>query len=230
MDSIQEARSIIDEILLRQEFQPRQNNNLDFLKKIIEFISDIISDVLDFINELLKKFFGWINISPGGNINPGVLSAGITVLRVILLLSFIALVIFIYVKLIKNKGWNKKLKAVTEEEIEEFIKNEDLPYSLAEKYKSEGNYRQSLRYLYISLLIKLNKREIIQIYKSKTNRQYLREVKKSCPKISGDFGKFTDAFAHHWYGFREIESGQLEGWFSKYHDMLERGVKSDEEK
>ena len=122
MDSIQEARSIIDEILLRQEFQPRQNNNLDFLKKIIEFISDIISDVLDFINELLKKIFGWINISPGGNINPGVLSAGITVLRVILLLSFIALVIFIYVKLIKNKGWNKKLKAVTEEEIEEFIK------------------------------------------------------------------------------------------------------------
>jgi hypothetical protein len=134
------------------------------------------------------------------------------------------------IKILKSKGWNKKIKSITEEEIDSFVKDTDLPYTLAEQYKKEGDFRLSLRYLYISLLIQLNKKEIIKIDKSKTNRQYLREVKENQSDIHEVFGEFTDIFAYHWYGYRTTTPEILDIWFDKYKLILERGADTNGKK
>ncbi|MBU7006827.1 DUF4129 domain-containing protein [Phosphitispora fastidiosa] len=69
----------------------------------------------------------------------------------------------------------------------------------ASRYADAGDYREAVRYLYLSLLMFLDGQQLIQFRMSKTNLDYLGELRKS----SADSDRFTGAanfFERKWYG------------------------------
>ncbi len=69
--------------------------------------------------------------------------------------------------------------------------------SMARSLMAQGNYGQAIIYLYAHQLVSLDERHLIRLSKGKTNRQYLRELRKQAPVASlveGTITLFEDAF------------------------------------
>lgn len=74
----------------------------------------------------------------------------------------------------------------------------------AENLAHGGNLRGAIRKGYIALLCDLNDRKIIGLARHKTNRDYLRDVKKET-NLYENMNDLTDNFERHWYGFNPVE-------------------------
>ena len=97
----------------------------------------------------------------------------------------IALVGFLIYKLapllmkkIRNRDKNKKKeRIILGEKLSADETSENL-FSEAENLAREGNLRAAIRKGYIALLFELSERKIVGLAKHKTNRDYLRDVRK----------------------------------------------------
>ena len=72
--------------------------------------------------------------------------------------------------------------------------------SEAEKLALSGNIRAAIRKGYIALLCDLSDRKILGLAQHKTNRDYLRDVRKRDEKIFEPVKFLTGSFETHWYG------------------------------
>ena len=73
---------------------------------------------------------------------------------------------------------------------------------LAREYFAKGDYTQALRALYLSLLVVLHRRRLISYDTSKTNWEYVWELKPSREEHK-PFEALTFAFDYKWYGREE---------------------------
>lgn len=70
----------------------------------------------------------------------------------------------------------------------------------AENLARSGNLRAAIRKGYIALLCELSDRKIIGLAQHKTNRDYLRDVRKR-DELYRNMHGLTSSFERHWYGF-----------------------------
>jgi len=68
-----------------------------------------------------------------------------------------------------------------------------------------GEYREAIRYLYLSLLLFLDKKMLIRYRLSKTNREYLQEFQKNEKEIES-FYRLVSFFEGKWYGMEPCSS------------------------
>ena len=73
----------------------------------------------------------------------------------------------------------------------------------AQAKASGGDYREAVRYLYLSTLLNLDERDQLKFDRSKTNREYLRQV--SGTAFAATLGSVIDVFDRVWYGFQPID-------------------------
>jgi len=66
-----------------------------------------------------------------------------------------------------------------------------------------GEYRQAIRYLYLSLLLNLNRAGLLAYDVAKTNGEYLGEVRVSMSDKAERFTSLTQFFERKWYGMEE---------------------------
>jgi hypothetical protein len=93
----------------------------------------------------------------------------------------------------------------------------------AERLAREGNLRAAIRKGYIALLCELSDRKIIGLANHKTNRDYLRDVRKR-PELYQNLNALTNNFESVWYGFGRAETEDWEKFREKYNETT--GIKN----
>lgn len=207
------VREKIARILSTREFAKggKDSSLTDYLANWIKSIIEWIKDKLEGIRLPDMN----VNIMPQTSLSPGAaISLKITAAAIIAALIF--LILFFILRRLRS---SKKVKQEEDALLIYSLKDPDLVLETALSFSKKGDFRQGLRYLYISLILKFNERNIIHIDKSKTNRQYLQEIKNSSFGRYNDMAGFTRAFNDHWYGFKSIDAGVFELWYLKYIEL-----------
>ncbi len=78
----------------------------------------------------------------------------------------------------------------------------------AEVLAAAGNYREALRYLFLSTMLQLQAHGLIELRPGLTNREYLQAllVSGSVPEpVAGHLSAIVDTFDSVWYGHRPID-------------------------
>ena len=95
-------------------------------------------------------------------------------------------------------------------------------FSEAERMAQAGDLRGAIRKGYIALLCELSDRKIIGLSKNKTNRDYLRDVRKR-RELYQNMNGLTNNFERHWYGFQDA----TENDWNEFKDDYYKAVKSN---
>jgi hypothetical protein len=116
-----------------------------------------------------------------------------------------------------------------------FARNHDVPMETQSRIDDEavkmqayefaraGDYRQAIRYLYLSLLLYLDKAGLLTYDMSKTDAEYVSEAHRSMGDEAPRFKSLTLFFERKWYGMEESSPGD----FRQCEEMFVRLTGSD---
>lgn len=82
-------------------------------------------------------------------------------------------------------------------------------YDEAKRAYESGNYREAMIYLFSYMLLQMDRQHWIRLSKSKTNRQYLREVSRH-RQLAGIFRASLLSFEDVFFGNRDLERSRFE--------------------
>lgn len=180
----QEDRERLETILNKEEFTVYHEPRANLLREWFETV--------------LERIFG---LFPEWNISP----AGTQFLSYMIIGVFlVVLLIFLYwfaKQIVRQKAHQYEL-GLTEDELslsyEEYI-------SKAEQCSVDHQYREGTRYMFLALLLYLNKREIIDVQAWKTNWDYLQEINDHANhNWESRFQQSSLLFERVWYGKEAI--------------------------
>jgi hypothetical protein len=175
---------------------------------------------------LQKKIRDWFNekfprpdIPEGASKGFQSLSFGLQMLLYAVVLGFIAFLIYRFAPFFAEKFRRREKEEKGERVIlgEKLSADEDAQtlFDEAEALAREGNLRGAIRKGYIALLCELSDRKIIGLAQHKTNRDYLRDVRKKRPLYENMNG-LTVSFERHWYGFETADEGDWQEFKQTY--------------
>ena len=76
----------------------------------------------------------------------------------------------------------------------------------AQRKANQGKYRQALRDMYLSLLLEMDRLTLIRYKKTKTNRDYLLEIRQTDASKEAYFKAMITLFEYKWYGLENCNS------------------------
>lgn len=170
------------------------------------------------LEELIKRFLESINIF-GFNKN---IEGGVTFFEVLVVLA--GLIIVIYLIRMTIPFWNLLTGDVMDVKASETFYLQPTPTNLlieAEKKALQGNFRLALRDLYLSLLLEMDKRQLIKYGSAKTNSEYLREIHGKGAKLEGIFSSLVKLFEYKWYGLENCDWEDFQKGRVLYSTLLE---------
>lgn len=213
--SEREIEEKIHRILSSREFTKSGKQN-----GLLKSLADIIKGIIEWIKEKIYGLKLPDKMLPGGfdKMSPGKALA----LKISGIFIITAVVIAILYLVFRNLRWSRRIKEKEDSVLLSTLKDSQMVKNKAIEYYNAGDYKQALRLLYISLILELNKLNIIYIDKSKTNKQYLKEVLQSGFVKYEEFSKFTNAFNNHWYGNKVLNREDFELWYEKYIFILNK--------
>ena len=212
MKSILNALPIRFEDSLRRVLeQPRYSRltgrSFDLRRQINEWLVDLIESIL---NRL-----GFIDLE-NRDYNLDIIAAVFSVtaaLTVVVTAVFIARFF-----LLRKKAGNYDLSDIFEEFKDSPMSAERL---LMLSQMHEGTSRRlAVRYKYIAVILSLNENNIITIKPSMTNKQIIRDIKKSAPGLASDFGILAECFHYSWFGKKDVEDGD----YGIFNELVKRLV------
>lgn len=86
----------------------------------------------------------------------------------------------------------------------------------AQNLSGEGDYRTAVRYLYLSTLLELESRNLLSYDRSRTNREYLRDIADK-PELATLLKDVVGVFDAVWYGYEPLS----ESAYSAYQQRVE---------
>ena len=207
----EEASAKLKEILNRQEFTTKQDagNALDRL----------VRQILRWLSNLMPKRR---EMSPG---SANILSFIAQVFVLILALAVIIYVLWkVIPRVLRGRVRLKKPKAEPRIVLGEKLAPDESAGDLlaeAEALARRGDLRAAIRKGYIALLVELGDRKIVSLAQYKTNRDYLRAVRKTEPLYSS-MKSLTESFERHWYGLVGATENDWTNFRAAYHRALAR--------
>jgi hypothetical protein len=136
-----------------------------------------------------------------------------------LVLGGIAFLIYRFAPFLFERFQNREKKQKRERVIlgERLAENETAQnlFDEAEKLAREGNLRGAIRKGYIALLCDLSDRKIIGLSRHKTNRDYLKAVRRKS-ELYENMNGLTLNFERHWYGFEAANQADWEEFKTGY--------------
>lgn len=135
-----------------------------------------------------------------------------------------ALVLVIGYFVLKHVSWKRalkrKAKAVLEDDEPERTLDEWL--ALADGHLAEGRYREAVRAMYLSCLLKFDEAGIARFIRGETNWEHLARISSSVKKPeSVDFRPPTQAFDRIWYGYHIRGREDVEQFRVWYQQIVE---------
>ena len=80
----------------------------------------------------------------------------------------------------------------------------------AHEYSQQGEYSQAIRYLYLSLLLYLDRAGSLIYDPGKTNGEYIGEIRGNTENKAEHFAFLTSFFERKWYGMEESSAGDFQ--------------------
>jgi hypothetical protein len=189
----------LQEIFARPEFQWEESQPLvipNWLDRILNWLDQLSNRV---VNALL----------PYGRI-PLIITA---VLLFLLSLFFI------------SRSLSRSLVQEAQLEVEG-NENDDLmtskgAFKRAENLSMQGDYRNAIRYLYLSSLLVLDEQGVMRYDRSRTNREYLRSV-SSRPELAKPLRDVIEVFDRTWYGFEDVDENTYKSYVEHVEELREK--------
>ncbi|HEX6033595.1 MAG TPA: DUF4129 domain-containing protein, partial [Anaerolineales bacterium] len=91
----------------------------------------------------------------------------------------------------------------------------------AETLSMQGDYRNAIRYLYLSSLLVLDEQGLLRYDRSRTNREYLRSV-SSKPELAKPLHDVIDVFDRVWYGFEKVDEQTYQSYVRHVDELREK--------
>ncbi|MDQ2746349.1 MAG: hypothetical protein M3T96_03710 [Acidobacteriota bacterium] len=203
-----EDKRKLAEILRREEYQKPAEKQESLIEKIERKIV-----------ELLARFFPRPNITPSVADGFSSFSFVLQILLYALILGIIAFVVYRFAPFFAKRLKNSKRG----EQSERVILGERLAadatarslFAEAEDLARSGDLRGAIRQGYIALLCDLSDREIVRLSRHKTNRDYLRDVRRR-DELCRSLNNLTLNYERHWYGFDEAQTIDWEDFKTGY--------------
>lgn len=201
-----EDKQKLGEILNREEYQRPEQKEKSWFQRLIEAI--------------LKWF---TREAPDPTVAPAEGSRTLLfVLQIVLYAAIIGVIGFLIYRFApflgsgfrRKEKREKKDRVILGERIAADESSENL-FSEAERLARDGNLRGAIRKGYVALLCELSDRKIIGLSRHKTNRDYLRDVRKRHDLFENMSG-LTVNFERHWYGFDEAQEKDWEEFRTGY--------------
>ncbi len=216
----------------------------DLSKNIKEQISKYFKKISTFFSDLMKKLFGskkrthQQNIDPDKSIFKTIMNFSLwTILGVvaIILIIVIAKIFKYYSNREDVNKMNNNVSLLEKVDLEEeSISADKLKVNewleLALKLEALKKYRLALRAYYLSVILILSNKELVIIKKSKTDYEYLRDLKNKkhvAQEFIEPFENCITFFQKYWYGDYECGKEQLEE-FKKCTEFFEYSTEEDD--
>ena len=91
----------------------------------------------------------------------------------------------------------------------------------AQTLSSQGDYRNAVRYLYLSSLLILDEQGLLRYDRSRTNREYLRSI-SSKPQLADPLRDVIDVFDRVWYGFEAVDDETYQSYVKHVDELREK--------
>lgn len=192
-----EDKRKLAEILRRVEYQKPEQQEESWFQRIQRKISDWFDEK-----------FPRPNVPAGANRGFQTVSFGLQMVLYAVVLGFIAFLIYRFAPLFADRFRRRESEEKGERVIlgERLAADEDAQtlFDEAESLARAGNLRGAIRKGYIALLCELSDRKIIGLAQHKTNRDYLRDVRRK-RALYENMNGLTASFERHWYGFETAD-------------------------
>lgn len=200
------------EILARQEYQKIEAKQESLFQKWWrEFL------------EWLAKAFPRPEVEPGTSTSVGSLQSGLQVLIFVVVIGFVIFLLYRFSPFLAGRfGRRSKVKKEDRVILGERIRADESAADLffeAEQLARDGNLRAAIRKGYIALLCDLSDRKIVRLARHKTNRDYLRDVRKN-EILFENMSGLTFNFETNWYGLRTAEQVDWENFRNTYKQSI----------
>ena len=208
-NTAKDQQVLLEKILARTEYLPEEQKE--------SIIKKWWKRVWKKIEELLLKLFGGRS-SPAGNL--GTSSANF--IRIAVTLILLAAASIGVVKLLQQLRRRKKKDDKTREVLGEELPDDATAADLlahAKELARAGDFRSAIRRAYIAMLCELEQRGKIRLHRSKTNRDYLDELKPQ-QSLYPAFSVMTGAFEHIWYGQEPATESEYNDFLTLYQDTV----------
>ncbi len=214
-----EDKRKLGEILKREEYRKPEQQEESFIQRILRKIREWFS----------REAPDAPKMPEGASSGFGAIAQVLQYLLYALIFLAIGFLVYKFLPFAAGKFKNrekreKKERVILGERIAEGESAENL-FSEAELLAREGNLRGAIRKGYIALLCELSDRKIIGLAQHKTNRDYLRDVRKK-RELHENMNGLTNSFERHWYGFDEADENDWNEFRQGYRKAVAVGSSS----
>lgn len=212
----QEFYSTVDRILQHSEYRSLRNLFSDLFEKAKDFIGKLIGNIL-------KKTFS--NLQNASKISDNISEIFI----IIALLILVCIIIVIIVKVSKTFERRKKIKEILGEKIDEGTTPKSLR-AKASAFEKDGDFRQAIRYGFISILLLMHNKSLLYLDETETNDEIYTYLKNN--KFSGlEKMKYVmDFFNSSWYGHKSCSAENYLKWYERLNllwgEVIEHEIKN----
>ena len=187
------------QILRRPEFQWKEGQQIGWLADLYDWLLNLLDRIL----------FGIANV----------------VYQASDLLKIAAVLLFLFALFFIARGLSRSLAQEAELGTEEGANDETLTSTgalkRAETLSMQGDYRNAVRYLYLSSLLVLDEQGLLRYDRSRTNREYLRSV-SSKPELAKPLRDVIDVFDRVWYGFEDVDEQTYQSYIRHVDELREK--------
>ena len=208
-----EDKQKLAEILRRAEYQkPEVKEESLFQRWYREFM------------EWLRQVFPKAPEVPATASGFGSLKFALQIIIYALVIGLIAFPLYRFGPLLAGRfGWRKKEKRADRVILGERIAADETAENLfgeAERLARDGQLRDAIRKGYIAALCELADRKIVRLARHKTNRDYLRDVRKTREGLFENMSGLTGKYEQNWYGLRTSEMTDWEDFRERYRQTI----------
>lgn len=200
------------EFILNSEEFSAEEKEMGFFESIAEKLVDILEYFKEILNSNQKAAGKPIRKNQSGKTG-AILDLTLSIAIIMGILALIGFMLY------KQFYQSKSLQSKHGSMLVKMANKPEAAKQLVLEYYHAGDYNQAFRYLYLGLLVDLNKLNMIKIDKSKTNRQYLREAQRNGYQNYKVIERFTWAFNDYWYGNQMLSKDDFDKWHSAYNEL-----------
>lgn len=223
----QELDRSINEVLERREFtwrsprpkaERKAREQSELSKRISEWMKSTVKGTLEWIGRQLSKLFR--PRGGGGGSGFSFTTEGLVYLLIALVVVIVGILLWVLWRSRSNRAAiaTEATTAAPLPDLEsDDVTGAELPVDgwmqLALELLGRGELRLAMRAFYLSSLAHLASRNLVNIAKFKSNRDYERELRRrshALPEVSRTFSENVSVFDRVWYGMHDIDGDLLQ--------------------
>lgn len=223
-----ELNRAIEEVLQERQYswrlpRERPDERPGFLWAFLAAIRDTVWDIVERIAETIDRILEWIGSwfpQRGPSVPSGDWVGPVRMLLYVLTLALACVLGVLIWQLWRQHGPRVQMaKAVPLQAVsvaDEDVGADELPedswLAMARELMARGQLRLALRALFLAMLARLARHNLIYVAKFKSNRDYQRELQRRShaePEVLEAFRQNVALFERSWYGFHEVSEDVL---------------------